>query len=72
MGEVHNASRRPTPLTPRLRRLLRLVLCGFVLMVWDSIWLLAGTVGEAITGRSGETLFGVWIFLLHVVLGLLL
>lgn len=59
-------------LTPRLRVVLTCILMGFGIMVADSLYLLGLAFLDWRTGMDQETLFSIWAFLLHVVLGLLL
>jgi tetratricopeptide (TPR) repeat protein len=72
MSDPERTPRQFSALTPRLRRLLRVILIAFVLMIWNSLWLLVSTASGRVTGVSTESLLTIWIFLLHVVLGLLL
>jgi tetratricopeptide (TPR) repeat protein len=59
-------------LTPALRRLLWGVLLLFGLLVLDSVYLVAVTVAEALTGRVLQNEAYLSLFLLHLALGLLL
>ncbi|MCH2145129.1 MAG: tetratricopeptide repeat protein [Phycisphaerales bacterium] len=72
MSEHQPSLERRPVLTPRLRWLLRVVLFGFGLMMVNSLCLLAWTFMEWRTGRAAENLFTIWVFLMHVCLGLLL
>ena len=67
-----------TPMTTRVRpvlsRPLRLVvralMVAFALLVVNSVYLLCVTTAGSITGRDHQTVFSVWMFLMHVVVGL--
>lgn len=59
-------------LTPKLRRVLFVVLAGFGLLSIDSIYLLAVRIAGDLTRTPQDTLLTIWAFLLHVVLGLAL
>ena len=72
MNDIERPPKQFSALTPRLRRLLRVILFAFVLMIWNSLWLLVSTASGRFAGVSTESLVTVWVFLLHVVLGLLL
>lgn len=58
--------------TPRLRRILLLVLVGFGLMSIDSIYLLGVRFFAEVAATPSDTLLSIWAFLIHVILGLLL
>ena len=72
MNDIERPPKQFSALTPRLRRLLRVILFAFVLMIWNSLWLLVSTASGQVSGVSNESLVTIWVFLLHVVLGLLL
>lgn len=59
-------------LTPALRRLLRLILVLAGLLAIDSLYLLAVTVSEGITGETLQNSTYLTLFLVHLGLGLLL
>ena len=43
MNDIERPPKQFSALTPRLRRLLRVILFAFVLMIWNSLWLLVST-----------------------------
>jgi tetratricopeptide (TPR) repeat protein len=62
----------PTPVPQGLRRLLAVTLLLFALLAVNSAYLGAVTLTEALTGRPLEDVTYLWVFLLHLALGLLL
>ncbi|MBT8114848.1 MAG: tetratricopeptide repeat protein [Arenicella sp.] len=63
---------RPVVVGPRLRRLLIIVLLLFALLAINSIYLIAVTLIEWLREISIQNFFYQWMFLGHLVLGLLL
>lgn len=57
---------------PRLRKLLFVVLGLFALLAINSVYLVSITATEAITGQTYQDYFYQWMFLVHLVLGLLI
>ena len=55
---------------PRLRKLLFVVLGSFALMGVNSLYLVGVTLTEWTTGTTFQNYFYLWMFLLHLVLGL--
>ena len=62
----------PTPVSHSLRPVLAIVLLLFALLAVNSVYLGAVTLAEVLTGRALEDPAYLWIFLLHLALGLLL
>lgn len=62
----------PAALTPRLRRLLAVILVLGGLLAVDSVYLASVTVAEWLTGRVLQNGFYLEMFLAHLALGLLL
>ena len=71
---LSNSGRKPAPavLTAPLRRLLRLVLLLFGLLVINSCYLVTVSLAGQVTGQSYENYFYLLMFLAHLGLGLLL
>lgn len=57
-------------LTPALRLLVRAMMVAFALLVVNSVYLLAVTTSGSITGEDHQTVFSIWMFLMHIVVGL--
>lgn len=62
----------PRPVPRRLRPLLSAVLLVFALLAVNSVYLGAVTLAEHLSGRALEDATYLWLFLLHLGLGLLL
>ena len=63
--------RRYVPVVgPRLRRLLAVVFGLFALLMVNSVYLVAVSVAQWVTGQTWENYFFQWMFLLHLLLGL--
>ncbi len=57
-------------LTPALRWLVRGLMVAFALLVVNSVYLLSVSTAGSITGADHQTVFSVWMFLIHIVVGL--
>ncbi len=57
-------------LTPALRWTVRGLMVAFVLLVVNSVYLLCVSTAGVVTGADHQTVFSVWMFLMHVVVGL--
>jgi hypothetical protein len=77
---AENATRRTSPartryvpvIGPRLRWLLAIVLGLFALLAVNSVYLAAVSLTQWTTGQTYENYFFQWMFLVHLVLGLLI
>ncbi len=50
--------------------MVRWLMVAFALLVVNSVYLLCVTTAGAVTGEDHQTVFSIWMFLLHVVVGL--
>jgi len=64
-------SQRPV-LTPALRWLVRGLMVGFALLGVNSAYLFSVSTAGRVTGEDQQTVFSLWMFLVHVVVGLAL
>ncbi|NBX37502.1 MAG: hypothetical protein EBR10_09835 [Planctomycetes bacterium] len=63
----------PKPvLTPALRWLVRGLMVGFALLGVNSAYLFSVSTAGSVTGEDQQTVFSLWMFLVHVVVGLAL
>ena len=69
MIEPDITKQRPV-LTPALRWLVRCLMVAFALLVVNSVYLLSVSTAGSITGSDHQTVFSVWMFLIHIVVGL--
>ena len=69
MIEPDITKQRPV-LTPALRWLVRSLMVAFALLVVNSVYLLSVSTAGSLTGSNHQTVFSVWMFLIHIVVGL--
>ena len=62
-------SARPV-LTPFMRAVVRVLIVGFAFLIVNSGYLLTVTLASRLTGEDHQTVFSIWMLLMHVVVGL--